>query len=299
MLRKRRKIRYYNGPAYAAKLTQRVWFPFAAVAVGALVLGLIVGVILSGVSADSKLARPPKRELVAFGGVEAPSERYGALTAVTAEVIDTAAFRESELKKEISSRDGNAVGFLLFDGELHYKSEADVGYAGGGLLDAEEIASCARGKSLYGVACFVSSAFDESDTAKRAYEKGRELALLAEIADAGFRELFVFGLPSDESLVSEVGLFLAQVYDFAPNTRVGVVLDGGASDAQIARLVAAAEANADSFALDLRGMSDEQAADAVERNAYFLTQYRMRVICDKESTVADAYELHSVVRFGE
>ncbi|MBE6661779.1 MAG: hypothetical protein E7606_00700 [Ruminococcaceae bacterium] len=299
MLRKRRRIRYYNGPAYAARLTQRVWFPFAAVAVAALVLGLIVGVILSGVSSNSKLARPPKRELVTFGGVEAPSERYAALTALTAEVIDAAGLSESELKKGISNCDGNAVGVLLFDGELHYKSAADLGYAVGGSLEAEEIASSVRGKSLYGVACFVSSAFEETDAAKRAYEKGRELALLTEIADAGFRELFLFGLPSDESLVSEVGLFLAQVYDFAPNTRVGVVLDGDASDAQMARLVAATEANADSFALDLRGMSDEQAADAVERNAYFLTQYRMRVICDKESTVAETYELHSVVRFGE
>lgn len=299
MLRKRRKIQYYNGPAYAAKLRNRVWFPFAVVALAALVLGLIVGVILSGVSANSKLARPPKRELVSFGGVEAPSERYGALTAIEAEVIDPSALGTSELKKQIASSDGNAVGMLLFDGELHYKSAADVGYAGSGVLDAEEIASGVRGKSRYGVACFVSAAFTETDAAKRAYEKGRELALLAEIADAGFRELFVFGLPSDESLVSEVGLFLAQIYDFAPNTRVGVVLEGDASDAQLARLVAATEANADSFALDLRGMSDEQAADAVERNAYFLTQYRMRVICDKESTVADAYDLHSIVRFGE
>ncbi len=295
MFRRRRKIRYYNGPAYAAKLTQKVWFPFAAVAVAALVLGLIIGLILSAVSEGSRLARLPKRELAEFGGVEQPSEKYADLLDIEAEMIDPSEMSESELKRAISNGGGNAVGLLLFDGALCYDSGADVGYEGNGALDAETIASCAGGKSRYSVGCFVSSAFNESDTAKRAYEKGRELALLSEIADAGFREILIFGLPSDEELLGEVSLFLAQVSDFSPRTNVGVVLMGDASDAELARLVAATEASADSFALDLRDMELEEAADAVERNAYFLTQYHMRVLLEGNADITSAYDLKSFV----
>lgn len=292
MFRKRRRIRYYNGPAYAAKLTQRPWFPFAAVAVGALVLALILGLILGSVSEKSKLARLPKRPLTEFGGVEAPSERYASLLDITGGMIDVAGMSESELKKAISRRDGNAVGLLVFDGVLHYDSYTDVGYEEGG-LDADSIADCAGAKSRYGVACFISTAFSEEDTAKRAYEKGRELALLAELADAGFRELLIFGLPSEETFVSEVGLFLAQVSDFSPTTRVGVVLEGDAKDGELARLVAATEAYADCFALDFRGMDKEDTEAAVERNAYFLTQYRMRAILEEAAEATETYELSS------
>lgn len=293
MFRKRRKIRYYNGPAYAAKLTQRVWFPFAAVAAAALVLGLITGLILSAVSAGSKQTHLPKRELSEFGGVEKPSEKYASLLAIEGEMIDVAALSESELKKAISGSDGNAVGLLMFDGQPHYNSKAGVGYENGGSLDAETVASCASGKSRYSVGCFVSRAFEEKDAAKRAYEKGRELALLAEMADAGFREVLIFGLPDDEALLQEVSLFVAQVYDFSPKTNVGVVLNGDAGDADMSRLVAATEASADSFALDLRGMDTEEAAKAVERNAYFLTQYHMRTLLEGDTEVTEAYALKS------
>ncbi|MBO5305235.1 MAG: hypothetical protein J6B12_00585 [Clostridia bacterium] len=295
MFRKRRKIRYYNGPAYAEKLTQKVWFPFAAVAVAALVLGLVIGLILSAVSAGSKQTRLPKRELTDFGGVESPSEKYAPLLDIEAKMIDVADMSESEMKKAISGGEGNAVGLLLFDGTLHYNSHADVGYEELGSLDAQTIALGASGKSRYSVGLFLSRAFEEKDTAKRAYEKGRELALLAEIADAGFREILIFGLPSDESLLSEVSLFLAQVNDFSPHTNVGVVLDGGASDAELARLVAASETSADSFALDLRDMETEEAADAVERNAYFLTQYHMRTLLKDNEAVTSAYALKSFI----
>ena len=293
MFRKRRKIRYYNGPAYAAKITQKGWFPFAVVAVAALVLGLIIGLILSAVSAGSKQTRLPRRELAEFGGVEQPSEKYAPLLAIEGEAIDVADLSESELKKAISGSEGNAVGLLLFDGELHYHTNTDVGYENGGSLDAKTVASCASNKSSYGVGLFVSRAFEESDTASRAYEKGRELALLAEIADAGFREILIFGFPSDEALLSEVSFFLAQINDFSPKTHVGVVLDGGASDAELARLVAATEESADSFALDLRGMDTEAAAEAVERNAYFLTQYHMRTLLEGDTAVTEAYALKS------
>lgn len=293
MIRKRRKIRYYNGPAYAAKLTQKVWFPFAAVAAAALVLGLVIGWILSAVSADSRLARLPGRELTELGGVEEPSAKYAPLLDIEAAMIDPSDMSESELKKAISGGNGNAVGLLLFDGALHYDSDMDIGYVGNGTLDAETIAVCASSKNCYSVACFVSSAFAEQDSARRAYEKGRELSLLSELAEAEFREILVFGLPSDEQLVGEIGLFMAEVKELAPKTNVGVVLRGDASDAELARLVAATEVSADSFALDLRGMDQEEAANAIERNAYFLTQYHMRVLLEGESEVASAYDLKS------
>lgn len=291
-MRKRRKIRYYNGPAYAAKITQQIWFPFVVTAVAALLLGLVIGLILSSVSADSRLARLPARDLVELGGVEEPSKKYAPLFAITGETVDPSGMSESELKKAVTGGDGNAVGLCMFDGTLHYDSKLSLGYAGGGLA-AETIASCAKGKSRYSVACFVSSAFAEKDAAKRAYEKGRELALLCELASAGFREILIFGLPSEEAYVSEVALYVAQVSDFSPHTYVGVALSGALDDAGLARLVASTQTSVDSFALDLCGMAKEAAQDAIERNAYYLTQYNMRVLFEKEAEIASSYTLSS------
>ncbi|MBO4979429.1 MAG: hypothetical protein J6D16_03385 [Clostridia bacterium] len=291
-MRKRRKIRYYNGPAYAAKITQQIWFPFAATALAALVLGLVLGLILSSVSAGSRLARLPARELTELGGVEQPSEKYAPLLPLKGSMLDPSDRTESELKKAIAGSDGNAVGLVLFDGRLHYKSALSLGYEGGGLAPST-VASCAEAKSRYSVALFVSSAFGEKDTAKRAYEKGRELALLAELAQAGFREILILGLPSEEAYVSEVGLFVAQVRDFSPQTYVSVALSGTMSDAQLARLVASTETSADSFALDLRGMTREAAERAVEQNAYYLTQYNMRVLFDETAELSSTYTLNS------
>ncbi len=296
-MRKRRKIRYYNGPAYAAKITQQVWFPFAATAVAALVLGLVIGLILRSVSADSRLARLPARDLAELGGVEEPSEKYASLLAITGGVVDPSGMSESELKKAVVGDDGNAVGLLLFDGTLHYDSDLSLGYEGGG-LSAEAVASCAEAKNRYSVAYFVSSAFAETDTAKRAYEKGRELALLCELAAADFREILIFGLPSEEAYVNEVALYLAQVRDLSPRTYVGVALSGDLSDTEVARLVASAEMSADSFALDLRGMTKEAAEDAVERSAYYLTQYNMRVLFEEPVELALSYTLPSYLVYG-
>lgn len=296
-MRRRRKIRYYNGPAYEAKITQKVWFPFVATALAALVLGLVLGLILNSVSSDSKLARLPARDLVELGGVEAAAEKYEALLAVNGSTVDPTGLGESDLKKAVAV-DGNAAGLLLFNGKLHYDSKLSLGYEGGG-LSAEKIASAAEAKSRYSVALFVSEAFEEADTAKRAYEKGRELALLCEIAAAGFREILILGLPCEEGYANEVALYLSQVRDFSPRTYVGVALPGGAGDAEIARLVASAEAVVDSFALDLHELSASAASDAVARNAYYLTQYNMRVLCASDSTVALDYNLSSVLVWGK
>ena len=291
-MRKRRKIRYYNGPAYAAKMTQQIWFPFVATAVVALVLGLVIGLILSLVSADSKLARLPARELAELGGVEAPDEKYASLASITGVTVDPSGMSESELKKAIAEEEGNAVGLVLFDGTPCYDSLLSIGYEDGG-LSAKTIATCAEAKGRYSVACFVSSAFEETDTAKRAYEKGRELALLAELAAADFREILIFGLPSEEVYVSEVALYLAQARDFSPRTYVGVALSGTLDDSEIARLVASTEASADSFALDLRGMTKDAAETAVEHNAYYLTRYNMRVLFEEADEITSSYTLSS------
>ena len=296
-MRKRRKIRYYNGPAYSAKMSQQVWFPFVATAVAALVLGLLVGAILSTVSAKSKLAKPPARDLAEFGGVEESDEKYTSLLSLSGGVVDPSHLSESELKKAIARTDGNAVGILMFDGTLHYDSETGVGYEGGGLT-AERIVACAKAKDRYSVALFESKAFSETDAAKRAYEKGRELALLAELSAAGIREILVFGLPTEEAFVTEVGLYMAQVLDFSPHTYVGVVLPGGARDAEIARLVASTEKNVDCFAIDFHELDEESTAQAIEKNAYFLTQYNMRVLVAEASEAESSYELKSCLVYG-
>lgn len=292
MFRRRRKIRYYNGPAYAEKITQKIWFPFAAVATAALVLGLVIGLILSGVSADSKLARLPKRDLITFGGVAEPSEKYATLADIDGELVRIADMSESELKKAISGGN-NAAGLMVFDGDPLYDSRLVLGYDSEGDLDADTLVSAVRAKGKYGVAFFESSAFSVSDTAERTYEKGRELALLAELAAAGFDEIMIKGLPTEASFSTEAGLFVAEVKAIAGRTRVGVVLDGASDSEAQARLVAAAEVSADSFAFDVSGMDIESARDAVESAAYYLTQYRMRVIVSDDADVREDYELSS------
>ncbi len=292
MFRRRRKIRYYNGPAYAERITQKIWFPFAAAAVAALVLGFVLGLILSGVSADSKLARLPRQDLTAFGGVEDPSEKYAAVADIGGMLVDLSDMGESDLKKAISG-DGNAAGLLVFDGAPRYDSALSVGYDDRGTMNAATLVSVLRGKNKYSVAIFISSAFSVSDAAQRTYEKGRELAILSELAQAGFDEILICGLPSAAARVTEEGLFVAEVKAISAKSRVGVVLDGEwDSDAQ-ARLVAATETSADSFALDVSDMDIEAARDAVERSAYYLTQYRMRVLVDADTDVSEDYVLSS------
>ena len=293
MFHRRRRIQYYRGPAHAEKLTQKIWFPFAAVALAALVFGLILGLILSSVASHSRLERLPKRELKELGFVEKPSEKYAPLLDVEAIFVDPSDMSQSELKKAVASGDGNATCVLLFDGVPYYDSQLEIGYESEGALEAKTIAKCADDKSLYGMGGFVSSAFSEKEAVARTYEKGRELALLSELVSAGFDEILIFGLPSDATLVNEVSLFLAEVKELSPKTRLCVVVKGGASDEEIARLVAATEVSADSFALDLREMEIEKAADTIERNAYFLTQYHMRLLVEKNTDVAEAYGLKS------
>ena len=292
MFRKRRKIRYYNGPAYAERITQKIWFPFAAAAVAALVLGLVLGLILSGVSADSKLARLPRQELTAFGGVEDPSEKYATVADIKGRLVDPSDMSESDLRKAISG-DGNAAGVLVFDGAPCYDSDLSLGYDDGGNLKASALVSVLDGKSKYGVAVFISSAFSVSDAAQRSYEKGRELAVLSEIMRAGFDEVLISGLPSEAAWVEEVRLFVAEAKVIAEKTRVGVVLDGAMDSEAQARLVSAAEVSADSFALDVSGLDAEAARDAVERSAYYLTQYRMRVLVGDDADVSEDYVLSS------
>ncbi len=291
MFHRRRKIRYYNGPERTDKLIEKVWFPFAAVAVAALVFGLVLGAILGGVAKNSKYARLSHHDLSEFGGVENPNAKYATLMEIRAQTVDPAGMDAAQFRSTIWQMDGNAVGILLFDGNPHFDGGEQVGYDGTGKLGVEEMVQLAADKNCYSVGYFTVKSFTESSSAKRTYEKGRELSLLSDIVASGIRELIIFGLPADEILAKEVSLYIAQIRDFSTTVTLGVGISAGESDAAIARLVAATQENVDSYVLDLR--TESSVETAIERNAYYLSQYHMRTFLAEDSEVVEAYGIKS------
>ncbi len=296
-MRRRRKIQYYNGPSSEVKLTQRVWFPFAAVAVAALVLGLILGAIFGAIARKSEGERLEHRDLADYGGVENPEEKYALLRALTAGFVDPMAMSESEYKKALSAIDGNAVGIMMYDGGVHFAGGDDFGFEARGSIEAKRLATMAADKELYSVAYFTALSFGEQDAAGRAYQRGREMALFSEIAEAGFREIMLLGLPTDSALADEVCLYVNELRALCGNTVIGVAMPSGASDAEIAALVGTTESQTDAYALDLRGLSNAEAAAEIEKNAYYITCYAMRAMLTSDPEAAEAYDIKSRMMF--
>lgn len=296
-MRRRRRIQYYKGPSSEVRLIQRVWFPFAAVAAAALVLGLVLGGIFGAIARKSEGERLEHRDLADYGGVEEPAEKFAGLRTVVAGYVDPAGMSESEYKKSLSGMEGNAVGIMMYDGTSHFRNGEASSILAVGELSAERLSELAGNKELYSIAYFTALSFEETDGAARAYARGREMALLAELAESGFREILLLGLPSESKLADEVYLYVAELRALCGNTAIGIALSGDLGDGDIASLVGLTESYADAYVLDLRGLSNAEAAAEIEKNAYYITQYAMRAMLTRDPEAAEAYEIPSRLIF--
>ena len=142
-----------------------------------------------------------------------------------------------------------------------------------------------RKEDRYSVGYFVTGAFEETDEQSRILAVAHEMALLSELAAAGVREIVLMGLPADAEHATAVSRYARQADEVLGETILGVALPAESTD--LARLVGATEAFADSYFLDLRELSGKPLADAITKNAYFITCYRTRLMlneADREST---------------
>lgn len=301
---RRRKIQYYSGVSrVSSSLVKRPWFPFAAVAVAAVIIALILGAVLGATARKSSAETYGRHELSEFGGVESPEEKYAEVQDLKGEFILASDY--SEFKSAVKKTDGNAIMLKVYDGlgniyfsmpssaSAELSSEYRVVYS----IDPKDIAECAESYSVRSVAYFKSGAFLESDFAVRAVSKAREMIILSELIDSGIDEIVISGLPSDSELATEVNSYVKQIYDLCEKVTLGISINSSyIQDSGINRIVAYTQAYADSYFLELTGLGSEEFVKAVENSAYFLTAYNMRVILDESNLeIAENYGISSYI----
>lgn len=288
MYRKRRKIRYYSGPTSRERLRDKPWFPYAVIALVALVLALIVGSILGGVADKTGGKVYERKDLHDFGGVEEAAEKFASVPALDADHMSLAGLDNGDIRGALSDLEfGDGVAVLLYDGEgrVYYSSDLEattsVILTEKSSVSLSSFAERAESKGRVSVGVFVSTAFAEESEAARILARAKEMAILSEIASSGMDELLLLGLPSDPALAVEVNTYLYELSTLLNGRmRLGVAVDGTGDAAAMAHAVAVTAEYADRFVLDLRGLSNEALTAAIEANAYYLTYYKMGVVFD-------------------
>ncbi len=305
LYRRRRKIRYYNGAAARTRLSAQPWFPYALVAVIALVLALILGAILGGISKGNAVKEYPKKDLYTFGGVKEAAERFADVKAPNGEFISLAGLENGDVRYALRELEfGDAVVVLLYDeaGQVFYDSDlsGELSLAVRSSVTPERLAERIHDSDKASIGVFVSSVWGEENEAARILKKAQELALLSELASTGMDQVMIMGLTGEEALLTEVNSYLRQVAElFEGQTLLTVAVNGMGSSEELARMVSAALPYADRFVLDLCDLADEDMTVAVERNAYYLTYYKMAVLYNKEEQGAllDAYGIEGKLLF--
>ena len=287
MRRKRRRIQYYNAEPTKERLRDKPWLPFLLVALAALVIALIVGAILGGIAERTDREGIPYGDLADLGGVDAPDKTYDTLFPMRADFVMSAGMDARDFEDAVEDLpDGNAVGVWLYDGRggvwfdtaLAGKTAEKVTVRVS--ATAEELVETAADEDRYAVGYFVTGAFEQTDEQLRLLAIAHEMALLAELAEAGFREVVLVGLPANIGQTVEVSCYVRQADEILGSVILGVAVPAE-SDAA-ARLVGVTEDFADSYFLDVRALSGEALGKAITENAYYLTKYRMRLMLNGE-----------------
>ena len=300
MRRRRRRIQYYNAEPTRERLRDKTWLPVAAIMAAALVVALITGAILGSIARRADRDGITYGDLTEFGGVEA-SRAYESLYALKSDFVESRGMTDKALKEALRDLpDGNGAGLWVYDGRGGAWFETTLANKTAEKLSilssftAEELADTVKNRDRYSVGYFVTGAFDEVDEQSRILAVAHEMALLSELAAAGVREIVIVGLPTDVANTTAVSRYVRDADEILGDTILGVAVPANSDD--LARLVGATEAYADSYFLDLRALSGKPLADAITKNAYFITAYRMRLMlneADRESaaTIVSGYGL--------
>ncbi len=298
MYRRRRKIRYYNGPSSQEKITGKPWFPFAIVALAALILALVVGAILGGIADGEDQKNYVQKNLYDFGGTEETVEKFAALSKLNGDFLSLSGKENGDIRSALSDLEfGNAVVSVLYDGQgsVYYKtgiSSEVLALERKSSVTLDGFAERVDGKSKRSIGVFVSTAFENEDETARIMKTAEETVILSEIAASDVDMILIVGLPCNTDLLPEINSYLKRVYELVPGRMsLAVAVDGTGTSTDMARLVSAAEAYADRLVLDLRGFTGEMLSSEVEQNAYYLTAYRMCVLFDhrEDAELLDSY----------
>ena len=290
MRRRRRRLQYYNAEPTRERLRDKPWLPIAAIVAAALAVALITGAILSSIARRADRDGITYGDLTEFGGVEA-SKTYEGLYALRADFVESRGMTDKALKEALRDLpEGNGAGVWVYDGRGGAWFEATLANKTSEKLNilssftAEELAETVHERDRYSVGYFVTGAFEVADEQTRILTVAHEMALLSELASAGVREIVIVGLPTDAANATAVSRYVRDADEILGDTILGVAVPANSDD--LARLVGATEAYADSYFLDLRELSGKPMADAITKNAYFITAYRMRLMlneADRES----------------
>ena len=289
--RQHRRIQYYNAEPTRARLQDKPWFPFAIVALAALVAALIAGAIFGGVARRSDRDSLIYRDLAEFGGVEEPAEKFGGLYTVTSLFVDHEGMDRSAVRGEVQElTGGNAAAFWVYDGQGGTFFQSLLADKTGGVmarayLSAKDLVSAADADGRYAVGYLMTGAFYEADEQLRLLKTAQEMALIAELADAGMREIVIVGLSTKAEYADRVNDYVRQAYGLCGHTYLSVMVPAEAD--KMARLVGATEGYVDGYFMDAREYADKELTRAVTECAYYLTLYNMRLVlsdADREAS---------------
>ena len=293
MRRRRRRIQDYNAEPTRIRLLDKPWVPFAAVAAVALAVALITGAILGSIARRADRDGITYGDLSDFGGTEV-SKTYEGLYALKSDFVVSRGMTDKTLKGALRDLpDGNGAGVWVYDGRGGAWFETTLANKTAEKLNslssftAEELANTMRNEDRYSVGYFVTGAFEETDEQVRILTVAHEMALLSELATAGVREIVLVGLPADAGNATAVSRYVRQADEVLGGAVLGIAVPANSDD--LARLVGTTETFADSYFLDLRELSGKPLADAITKNAYFITCYRMRLMlneADREGIAA-------------
>lgn len=294
------KKQYYRATPSGGSKISLLWL-VCIVLVAAILAGLIVGGILAGKAAASASDGKTHRNLVKFGGVKDPAAKYASVVSVQGVGITTDVMASAGLSDVLKAAEGNGVEICLYDGTTVFYNSAvasGLGMTARSDISLTVLKNTLSQKSKYSVVRFVTSAFSAADAAARAMQRAKEMAILSEIADAGFSEVDIFGLPSDASLCSEVNLYMAEASGMIGDTALFVAVKGDASVSEAATVVSATESYADGFVLDCRGLGGQELSKAIEGGAYYISVYAMRprISSPDDVSVLRAYGIESYIR---
>lgn len=285
MYRKRRKIQSYHGTS-RGRFGGHFKFVVVAVIVLAVVSALITGSVLGKTASESKLDSFGRHNLTDFGGVKKPAEDYMALADVQASYVNTAGVDRSDFKRGVNDvAEGNAIAFKANDGAgniffaAEVLSKADTPMTAFSTVTAEEIANSINGERKISVAYFYSTAFAQEDSGLRILKTAEEVAIMSELASAGVDEIVIFGLPDDSDYSRTVTAYMASVEAACETTNICVALSEiNMNGSGASRVISATEGYADAYAIDLSAVASPRLGNMIERCAYFITNYNMRLV---------------------
>ena len=308
MYRKRRKIQSYRGTS-RGRFGGSFKFIVIAVVALAIISALITGVVLGKNAERAGIKSFGRHNLTDFGGVKKPVPNYDELGKLQAHFALPEGDDRHSFKIAVGKADGgNAIAFWVNDGEGRLCFAADIlsktttSMTAASTVTAEEISDIISDEGKLAVALFTVSSFAEEDNALRLIKSAEETALLSEFSGAGVDEIVLFDLPDDSDLARSVTAYLSGIEAECERANICVALSQTALNGSGAtRIINATEGYADAYAADLRGLFANELSEAIERYAYFISNYNMRLIVSdgeqavKNDTVAllEAYGIES------